>query len=147
MTEREVELIKQMWSQGYSATQIARVLPYKEYWSKAEIRRFKKEGILPPRNVKEIRVASVLAEFEKNKNLRQIADKLGIEYSYVLRILHDEGVKHPKVMNFTKAPPTQRRLEIIEDLKKGMSLSEVAKKHGISRQRVFQIKESYNNEQ
>lgn len=147
MTDRELELVKQMWSQGYSATQIARVLPYKEYLTKAEIRRLKNEGVLPPRDVKAIRVASVLAEFEKNKNLREIADKLGIEYSYVLRILHDERVKHPKVMNFTKAPPSQRKLQIIEDLKRGMLLSEVAKKYGISRQRVFQIKESYNNEQ
>lgn len=147
MTDKEMEQVKRMWLQGFTTTEIARVLPYREYLSVREIRNLKKQGVLPSRSVKAIRTEQVITEFQKNKNLMEIADKFGIKYSYVLRILHDNKIKHPKVMNFYKNEPSDKVQQIVEDLKRGISQSEIARKYGVSRQYIFQIKESFNNEQ
>jgi transposase len=139
MTGREFEQVKKMWLQGYSATQIARVLPYKEYICIREISKLKKEGVLPSRSVQEIKAKAVIEEFQENKNLQEIADKLGIKMGYVREILNKHGIKHPKIMEFSKRQPSARKQEILNDLSMGMSQSAIAKKHGVSRQFVFQI--------
>lgn len=136
-TDKELEQVKNMWEQGSTATQIARVLPYKEYVTRAEIRQLKKEGVLPPHSITEIRNKTICEEFEKNKNLKEIADKLGLSLWLVRNVLGRCGVKHPRIMNFT---PNERKQQIIEDLENGNSLSKIAKNHGVSRQYVHQIK-------
>ena len=141
MTERELEQVKKLWAQGFSASRISRLLPYKEYITRQEICRLKKEGVLPSRKVAEIRDKSVVEEFEKNKNLQEIADKFGIGIGYVRVILHRNRVKHPRIMNFTQKPPSEKKQAVLDDLSKGLTLSEIAVKHGCSRQYIFQIKE------
>jgi DNA-binding CsgD family transcriptional regulator len=92
MTEKEIEQVKDMWSQGYSAVQISRVLPYKEYLALAEIRSLKKQGVLPPRNVQKIMAERVFKEYEETKDIGEIADRLGISKRYIEKIFyyHDD---------------------------------------------------------
>ena len=140
--DKEIEQVKKMWEQGFTATQISRVLPYKEYVTKAEIRQLKKEGILPPHSITEIRNKTICKEFEKNKNLREISEKFGVSIWLVRNVLGRCGVKHPRIMNFT---PNEKKEQIIEDLENGMTMSEIAKNHGVSRQYVHQIKKELYN--
>lgn len=142
MMDKEIEQVKKMWEQGFTATQISRVLPYKEYVTKAEIRQLKKEGILPPHSITEIRNKTICKEFEKNKNLREISEKFGVSIWLVRNVLGRCGVKHPRIMNFT---PNEKKEQIIEDLENGMTMSEIAKNHGVSRQYVHQIKKELYN--
>ncbi len=141
MTDRELEQVKKLWAQGFSANKISRLLPYKEYITKREITRLKKEGVLPSRKVADIRDKTIIEEFQKNKNLKEIGDKFGIGAPYVAKILERNGIGHPKVMNFTQKPPSDKKQAILDDLAKGLTLSEIAVKHGCSRQYIFQIKE------
>lgn len=139
MTEREINEIKKWWGQGMSATQMARFLPYKEYISKREIAKLKKEGVLPSRNVKEIRNNGIVQEFKKNNNLMEIANKFGLEITYVRNVLHRNGVKFPKTMNYVRKPKNEKYQAIMRDLENGLPQCEIAKKHGVSRQYVHQI--------
>ena len=144
MTDRELEQTKKMWSQGYSAQQIAKLLPYKEYISIREIRELSRNGVLPERNVRQIKTVAVIKEFEKTKNLQEIADKFGYSLGYVRNILWGNGIKHPKSMNFYKNEPNEKAQQIAKDLRLGKSQSKIAKAHAVSRQYVYQIKEKIN---
>lgn len=138
MTEKEIEQVKEMWSQGCSMVQISRVLPYKEYLALAEIRTLKKQGVLPPRNVQEIIAERVFKEYEETKDIGEIADRLGLSKRYIENIFYYNGKYHPRL-------PNEKRQQIIADLKAKKSQSKIAKKHGVSRQYIFQIKEQLNN--
>ena len=138
MTEKEIEQVKEMWSQGYSMVQISRVLPYKEYLALAEIRTLKKQGVLPPRNVQQIIADRVFAEYEETKDIGEIADRLGISKRYIENIFYHNGKRHPRL-------PNKKKQQIIADLKANKSQSEIAREHGVSRQYIFQIKEKLKN--
>lgn len=139
MTEREINEVKKMWQQGMSARQIARVFPQKEYITIREIAELKKQGVLPPINIKETRNRVITKEFEKNKNLMEIANKFGLEITYVRNVLHRNGVKFPKTMNYVRKPKNEKHQAIMRDLENGVPQCEIAKKHGVSRQYVHQI--------
>lgn len=144
MTDRELQLTKKMWSQGYSARQIAKMLPYKEYIALLDIRELSRNGTLPERNVRQIKTVAVINEFEKTKNLQEIADKFGYSLGYVRNILWGNGIKHPKSMNFYKNEPNEKAQHIAKDLRLGKSQSKIAKDYSVSRQYVHQIKEKIN---
>ena len=146
MTDKELEQVKRMWAQGQSAVQISRVLPYKEYLTLQEIGRLKKGGVLPPRNVQELRASAVIAEFAENRNLQEIADKLGLSLGYVRNILTRKGIKHPKTIEFVERQKSDKTLQIIDELAQGKTLGQISKKHGVSRQYVSQVKKRINNE-
>lgn len=146
MTDREKQEVKKMWEQGMSGAAIARLLPYKEYISKREISQLKKEGFLKPRNVSDIRDATIIAEFEKNKNLLEIANTHGISIHYVRLILKRNKIAHPKTMNFLKNPPTDKVSAIMRDLENRVSQTEIANNYGVSRQYVFQIKQKMESD-
>jgi DNA-binding CsgD family transcriptional regulator len=97
--------------------------------------------VLPSRKVADIRDKTIIEEFQKNKNLKEIGDKFGIGAPYVAKILERNRIGHPRIMNFTQKPPSDKKQAILDDLSKGLTLSEIAVKHGCSRQYIFQIKE------
>lgn len=139
MTEQEKQEIKKLWEQGMPATQIARLLPYKNYVTIRAITELKKTGFLRPRKVSEIRDKTIVQEFQRNRNLRKIADKYGIGLRYVQQILLRNGIHHKKTMNYTE--PNKKRRLIEKDLINKLPQTQIAKKHGVSRQYVWQIKE------
>ena len=138
MTEKEIEQVKEMWSQGCSMVQISRVLPYKEYLALAEIRTLKKQGVLPVRNVQQIMAERVFKEYEETKDIGEIAKRLGLSKRYVENIFYYNGKYHPRL-------PNEKRQQIIADLKAKKSQSEIARNHGVSRQYIYQIKEQLKN--
>ena len=138
MTEKEIEQVKVMWSQGCSMVQISRVLPYKEYLALAEIRSLKKQGVLPPRNVQQIMAERVFKEYEETKDIGEIADRLGISKRYIENIFYNNGKYHPKL-------PNKKRQQIIAELRAKKSQSEIARNHNVSRQYIYQIKEQLKN--
>ena len=138
MTEKEIEQVKEMWSQGCSMVQISRVLPYKEYLALREIRTLKKQGILPARNVQQIMAERVFKEYEETKDIGEIADRLGISKRYIENIFYYNGKYHPRL-------PNKKKQQIIADLKAKKSQSEIARNHGVSRQYIYQIKEQLKN--
>lgn len=137
MTEREKNEVKRMWEQGDSTTAIARLLPYKEYISKAEIRKLKKEGFLKPRKVCEIRDKTIVAEVQPTTNLREVAARYGLTVDYIYKILWRNGVRHPKIRTYHTSEKAQ---DILDELAGNGSPTEIAKKYGVSRQFVYQLK-------
>ena len=132
MTEKEIEQVKVMWSQGCSMVQISRVVPYKEYLALREIRSLKKQGVLKPRSIQQIIAERVFKEYEETKDIGEIANRLGISKRYIENIFYHNGKYHPRL-------PNEKKQQIIADLNAKKSQSEIARKHGVSRQYVHQI--------
>lgn len=144
MTKAEKTLIINLWDSGYSIDFIARNLPYPTYKAKAMIRTLKNDGTLKKRNMTEIALARLTAAYNNGiTDPRELSRLFGYSLNTTTYYLRLAGIKrgHPPKQYFPK-PLGEKALAIIRDLESSkMTLSEIAKKHGVSRQYVYQLKE------
>lgn len=144
MTNAERTLIINLWESGHSIEYIAQMLSYPTYKAKQMVRDMRKDGTLKERNVTEIALARLTAAYNNGiTDPRELARLFGYSLNTTTHYLRLAGIKrgHPPKQYFPK-PLGEKTLAIIRDLESSkMTLSEIAKKHGVSRQYVYQLKE------
>jgi transposase len=141
MTEFEIASIKRQWEAGVPIKQIVLTMPYKQSSSLKYIWGLQRDGVLLPRQRK--RGEDLVVEAYKNgmTNPYEIAEVYGYSADSVRIWLcrANLGRKRPE-HNWKKKDTSAQTKAIIKCLKNGMSVSETAKKFGLTRQRVSAIK-------
>lgn len=147
MTENEIKLAEQMWENGSTMGEIARVLPYKEYKSLGELRKLKQNGVLKGRSgkTKAKTWGRVVEAYNGGiTNPYELAKMFNTTKDTINTILVNSGVrrKRPK-HNYKNTVMSQKTLLVVEDLKNGMESVDIQKKYGITKQWVSLIKIKY----
>ena len=90
---------------------------------------------------KERREKLIVEEFKRNPaTIKKMAEKLNFSFCYIQKIYKKNGLVKEKENHF-KVLNLQSYKEILEEIKQGeLTLTQIGKKHGISKQRVSIIK-------
>ena len=148
MTENERRQIKNFWESGATIEQIIRLLPYRRKDSQQMIRELRVDGTLKPRKRKE-RSRQILADAVNNgmTDLDELSETYGFTKSTIIAYLTNTGAKRGRpAHNPKKRELSQQTQQIISELQKGKTVAQIAKKYGLSRQRIHSIKKQMNME-
>lgn len=145
MTESEKNLVIRLWDSGATIGEIVKLLPYKEYIAKEYIREMKSQGILVGRSGKSQAKTLAKAINLYNSgitNVCEIAELLGMKKRSVETIFRKGNFKRPRPKhNYRETNICDKSRAILDDIRQGeMSLSEIARKHNVNRQWVWQLK-------
>jgi transposase len=140
MTENDKRQIISLWESGVALEQIYQMLPYKRYHAFKMVRELRADGTLKPRKKAERAIELVaLAWQTETKDIDELAEMFGYNPSTIDKYLQLSGVREGKRQpNSYKI--SDKTHEIIAELETNTSLSEIARKFGVSRQYVHQIK-------
>lgn len=138
MTDIEKIRVKSLWESGMALSQIRRVMSMTNSEFRTGINEMRKEGAF--NSERKNNVAKVCRDYDEGeRDVRKIAKTYGLTVGTVYQYLQKNG----RLIGFKKQNYThcQRSLDIAEDIKeKTLSLGDIAKRHGVSRQYVFKIK-------
>lgn len=144
MTEQEKKTVKQMWEMNEPISQIVKMLPYKKTAAKQLILKMRTDGEISQRGRRN-GVELVRQAYESGMtDVAEICETYQLKRSSVLEYLRRNGIhigkKHAKgvLRQFS-----EQSTDIIILLENGEKQSEIARKFGISRQRVFDIKKRH----
>lgn len=151
MTESEIKLVERLWASGKGIGEIARLLPYKEYIARQEIRELKRNGVLKGRSGKSRAntQARVLQAYNDGiTNPYEIAELCGCCYGYVNTILSNAklGRGKPK-RNYKQRKVCENTQAIITALRSGKRVREICAEFGVSTQYVYEVKNKFVKEQ
>ena len=140
ITEMDIKLIKQYWNSRLTIDQIAQMLPYPVYIAKSMIKSLKRDGTLPKRSLQQMTRDKVVDAYNSGiRDVAEIADIFHLEPSTVRVYLCDAGIKrHKNRKTYAHCERTEEILAAIRN-REG-NLTELAKRFGVSRQYVHQIK-------
>lgn len=140
MTENDKRQIISLWESGVALEQIYQMLPYKRYHALKMVRDLRADGTLKPRKKTERAIELVaLAWQTETKDIDELAEMFGYSTATIDKYLQLSGVREGKRQpNSYKI--SDKTHEIIAELEINTSLSEIARKFGVSRQYVHQIK-------
>lgn len=155
MTQSEIKQIVEMWESGNSISTIVRCFPYKPQTVKREITELRQNGVLKGRSGKtqektqerilQVYNSGITSPYEIAKKLEMHAPSVISTIGLLVRLGKIEKRTRPK-HNFKKRKPTDfdklcdKTREIFCELEKGLSGGAIARKYGVSRQWVSQIK-------
>lgn len=130
MTDEERQNVISYYEKGYSINEIYVLVPLTLAEIKSVIKAENIERRKPTRSVKPLLQQAVNDGYE---DVNEIAEKFGVSKTTV-HIYCRTGHRKP---HYVKS----KTKDIIEDLRKGdLSMSEIARKHNVSRQAVFNCK-------
>lgn len=148
MTNEDRDLIVKLWDSGLPATSIINLLPYKKVEIKQEIANLRLQGVLKGRSGKtqQKTYAKMLQAFNDGiTSPYEIADMLGLEVNTVSKALWEMGCKRKRPKhNYNKKKLCDKTAQILLEIERGdKPLTEIAKKYGVSKQRVHALKKKH----
>lgn len=147
MTEQEKDLIIRLWESGLPTTDIVKLLPYKVGAVRREIAELRRNGVLKGRSgkTKEKTWGKILQAYKGGKtNPYEIAEMLGLRVNTVNHVLSNLSLKRKRPRhNYANIEIGDKTKDILSEIKNGGVLSEIARKHGVSRQYVHKLKNKY----
>lgn len=148
MTEIEKRTIKKLWDAHVPLKKIPQMFPYKPYTVTKQIKEMRESGELEERGYKKGRLWVVELYKSGVTNPYEIAEELGYSISTVKKYLKQAhlGRKRPP-HNYVSVKKSDKTEKIIEKLKEGRAVFQIAKDFEVSRQWVSYIKkrEERNN--
>lgn len=144
MTDADKRTIKKLWDSRVPINQIIQMLPYKKAIVKQMIDELRSNGTLQPRSCKKIAIKAVGDMFDSGvQNIDELCEAFGYSYNTIkdyLSLSRGNNGRPPK--NYRKRKPNNKAQTImVEIAQKELSLSEIARKYGVSRQYVYQLKQ------
>ena len=138
------EIIR-LWDAMLPLEQIYQMLPCKLVDAKRYVANLREEGVLKARHKKEKSLQLVV---EAYRNVTTDVDELAEMFSFtrgtIKQYLFEAGIhrNRPSTYHLTKEKkPSKRKAEIMRQIKEsGLSQSAIAKKYGVSRQYIHQLK-------
>lgn len=147
MTEQEKNLIIRLWESGEPASAIVRLLPYDTQTAKSMIMELRQNGAIKGRSGKTATRTweKVLQAYNDGiTNPYEIAELLGLKVGTINWILGNSGLNRKRPNhNYKPFPISEKTKEIIERIKNGETLSQIAKSCGVSRQYVYKVKDNF----
>ena len=145
MTQQDRELIIQLWNKRTPIAKIVQMLPYEPKVARRYIREVKASGALKAENrMLTQEQLCVMAWQNGMTNPHEIAETFNIKYDCVQTYLKDAKLNRKRpTYNYKKRELPEKTRQIIIEIQQGSTLTEIAKRHGVSRQLVFNIKKNY----
>lgn len=144
MTDNDIRLIKNLWESGYTVEQIVRMLPYTGAEARAMIKELRRNGTIKMYGKTDAAIEKLVNAYRNGMtDPRDLAETFGYTLKTVLQYLKLGKCKHghPKTQ-YNPKPLGEKALEIMRVIKQGkLSMAEIARKYGVSRQYVYQLKE------
>jgi transposase len=135
MTESEKKQIVDLWESGMSLPQVKKMIAVDDATFNAAIKEMRANGELSSKR-KGTDEKIIEAYTSGVQNPYKLAEMYGVSYGYVNLVFHLHKVKRPK-RNWKYCDRTNA---IVADLSEGaLNHSQIAKKHGVNRQWVYQI--------
>ena len=147
MTQQDRELIIQLWNKRTPIAKIVQMLPYEPKIARRYIREVKESGELKSENrVLNDRDLVVQAYNSGMTNHYEIARTYGINIDCVITYLSKAKLQRTRPPhNYKKRELPEKTRQIIAEIQQGVKLTEIAKKHGVTRQFVSNVKIKYCN--
>lgn len=146
MTENDKRQIVALWESRVPLEQIYQMLPYTRYEAMKMVKELRDNGTLKPRQKTTDAIKALANAWEnETQNPYELAEMFGYTPETVKVYLRISGVRKGKrpSHNFKHCNKTN---EIAKDLKDGKPMIYIAKKFGVSRQWVHQIKQKMERE-
>lgn len=142
MTEQERNEIIKLWENGLPSTAIQRMFPYRPYTILKEIKQMRKDGLLVGNSGKTSAktIQKAIELYKEGKMPHEVAEQLKISISYARKLSVDAKLNRHCKGGYKKAKIKATTTAILQDLEQGLTQSECARKYGVSRQWVNQIK-------
>lgn len=132
MTEEERAEVIEYYKKGYKVAEIRLLLPLNTYELQAVFREQKAKGTERQKQARGQKAIILSNPPQSNESAQQYAQRLNVGLYSVYKHTNI-GKAHPH--------PNSRTQAIIDDLQQGtMTLAEIGRKHGVSRQAVFKCK-------
>ena len=157
MTEQDKQTIITWWNNYVPIKSIIRMLPYRYTTAKKMIDDLRQNGTLKPRkeNQKEFTRQKVLGVYNSGiTSISEIANQLGLSKYTVRNFLVEAKLNRKRPQhNYNTRKKTEidtlciKTQNIIEELKSGKLVKEIAKTQNVSRQYVAMINDKYVKEQ
>jgi DNA invertase Pin-like site-specific DNA recombinase len=141
MTDFEIAAIKRQWEAGVSIQKIVKTMPHTKVAAMRMIWRLQDEGVLPARKRK--RGAELVVEAYKNgmHNPYEIAEQYNYSVYTVRRWLNDAKLERGRPPhNWKQKELDAKTKKIIECLESGVGVCETARRFGVTKQWVSQVK-------
>lgn len=141
MNESDKQHIIALWESRVPLEQIYQMLPYTRYEAIKMVKELRDDGTLQPRKKTDEAIKALANAWEsESKSPYELAEMFGYSPDTVKRYLSISGVRRGKrpTRNFKHCDKTN---EIAKDLKDGKPMIYIAKKFGVSRQYVYQLKQ------
>lgn len=150
MTESEKDLIIRLWESGKTIKEIILFFPYPKDYLRNEVRELKKQGVLVGRSgkTKQKTTQKMLDLYNDGiRNPYEIASRLNVCPKYVNNRLSSCHLSRGKPkQNYKPKSVNEKTAAIINDIKNGKKIKEIASSYDISRQYVYAIKNKYVKE-
>lgn len=151
MTESEIKLGERLWASGKGVGEIARLLPYKEYIARQEIRELKRNGVLKGKSGKSRAntQARVLQAYNDGiTSPYEIAELCGVGMGYIRNVLSQAKVKIQRQKhNYKQRKLCENTQAIITALRSGKRVREICTEFGVSTQYIYEVKNKFVKEQ
>lgn len=143
MTELDINLIKRYWNTHYTIDEIVQMLPYPKTVARTMIKALRRDGTLPRRSLKEKRIEQLIAAYNSGvTNMYDLAEMFDISPKTAGVYLYEGGIKRDRHIEHRGYPHKDKYYEIVSALRESdESISALARRFGVSRQYVHQIKE------
>lgn len=147
MTEQDKLTLINLWNNRVPTTKIIQLLPYTPYAIRTMIKSLIDNGTLIEDNRIPPKCDRIVSMYNSGiKDIAELAEMFQCTRQFVSMSLRAKGIYTEKPKKYKSHKMTERKREIITQLKDGKTQSEVAKNHGVSRQYVFQIYNRYVKE-
>ena len=147
MNEQDKNLIISLWKNGTPTTTIIKLLPYKQVEIKREIAELRQNGVLNGRSGKtrgKTREKVLQAYKDGITNPYELAEMFRLKPSTISSILVGLGLNRTRPKhNYKKTKKCEKTETILQEIKEGNVLCEIARKHGVSRQYVHKVKKKW----
>ena len=154
VSERQKQYIISLLEARTPVKDICKALPYKYAVSKKIVEKMGSMGLVAIKRKSDITRNNIIKLFREEKSIQEISKELGCCERTVTNYLKQCGLMPCRMKHtYTKAKTTksERTNLIVNEIQKNhLSLSEIGRKYGVSRQYVFYLKDKYldkNNEE
>ena len=147
MTEQDKATLIHLWNNRVPTTKIIQLLPYTQYAIRKVINALIDNGTLIEDNRVPPKCERIVSMYLSGiKNQSELAKMFQCTRQFVSMSLCTKGIYTERPKTYRQRIMTEQTQAIITELKDGKSQSQVAKNHGLTRQRVNQIYNQYVKE-
>ena len=150
MTESEIKLVERLWANGKGVGEIARLLPYKEYIARQEIRELKRNGVLKGKSGKSRANTQARVFQAYNDGITspyEIAELCSVGMGYIRNVLSQAKVKIQRQKhNYKQRKLCENTQAIITALRSGKRVREICTEFGVSTQYIYEVKNKFVKE-
>ena len=148
MTDADIKKVVSMWNSGVPIYQIARTLPYSEKIANLVLKELRENGTLPERRTKAENIEVICEAYRNGEHdLERLSKMFCKTVGCIATYLNKGGIKRVRAKRYkTSRAKSDKTNAIVEQIKSGRNIREIANEYGVSRQYVYELKNNMGEE-